>query len=347
MIDSFVEELDRLGATGVLGVVLEQYSVPEPATLDPAQSDALVELCLNHRIGAILLEAVVQQRVVLAESAVLRLREGVGFLLSTQLRVERGALAMIELLAAEGIEFRVLKGLATAYLDYPNPAFRGFGDVDLLVRPRDVPRMMRMLEASGRGHFYVIRGNDWRIQHAVTFVIDGIEVDLHHRLLHQAAGHRVAKLDLFADPEWFEIAGRRVAALPAWLRHLQASAQNQLSAPEGRKLTSDLDAKRLERRNGGRGGPQAHVTTTTEEKTRSGLISAASPVVVGQGQIVSRTFEELVVAGPRAWWRTIRSVLFPGREFRSTRDRSYLGHLRHLSGLIGRSMAEKVRRRGR
>ena len=37
-------------------------------------------------------------------------------------------------LNAAGIEFRVLKGCATAHLDYPDPSLRLTSDVDLLVR---------------------------------------------------------------------------------------------------------------------------------------------------------------------------------------------------------------------
>ena len=52
-------------------------------------------------------------------------------------RLERVALEVTADLAAAGIETRLLKGAATARLDYDDPSWRSFGDVDLLVRSDD------------------------------------------------------------------------------------------------------------------------------------------------------------------------------------------------------------------
>ena len=56
------------------------------------------------------------------------------------LRLERVALDVTADLAAAGIETRLLKGAATARLDYDDPSWRSFGDVDLLVRVRRLRR---------------------------------------------------------------------------------------------------------------------------------------------------------------------------------------------------------------
>ena len=50
-------------------------------------------------------------------------------------QLERVLLETVAELDALGAEFRVLKGTAVAHLDYPDPSWRGFGDIDLLVRP--------------------------------------------------------------------------------------------------------------------------------------------------------------------------------------------------------------------
>ncbi len=52
-------------------------------------------------------------------------------------------------LAAEQIQVIVLKGAALAEAVYGNPALRPMGDLDLLVRERDVPTALRALEALG------------------------------------------------------------------------------------------------------------------------------------------------------------------------------------------------------
>lgn len=57
--------------------------------------------------------------------------------------------AMIDRLAAAGIETMVMKGTALAYLHYPDPAMRRRGDTDLLIRPQDLARTRELLEHSG------------------------------------------------------------------------------------------------------------------------------------------------------------------------------------------------------
>ncbi len=57
--------------------------------------------------------------------------------------------AMIELLAAAGIETMVMKGTALAYLYYPDPAKRRRGDTDLLIHPHDLTQTRQHLEQAG------------------------------------------------------------------------------------------------------------------------------------------------------------------------------------------------------
>ncbi len=53
------------------------------------------------------------------------------------LQIERRLLRLAPRLAAAGVEFIVLKGPAVARSFYPDPSWRSFGDLDLLVRTRD------------------------------------------------------------------------------------------------------------------------------------------------------------------------------------------------------------------
>ena len=55
-------------------------------------------------------------------------------LLQQSLMAEADLVFVARLFQDAGIEFRVLKGCATAHLDYPDPALRLTSDVDLLVR---------------------------------------------------------------------------------------------------------------------------------------------------------------------------------------------------------------------
>ena len=57
-----------------------------------------------------------------------------------------GAAALLE---GAGIDHRVLKGTGVAHLDYPDPALRSFGDVDLLVRSSQFDDAVEVLVAVG------------------------------------------------------------------------------------------------------------------------------------------------------------------------------------------------------
>jgi hypothetical protein len=55
----------------------------------------------------------------------------------------------LALINAAGIDVLALKGLATATRFYPDPLIRAMGDVDLLVRPKDVGRLCDLLAGQG------------------------------------------------------------------------------------------------------------------------------------------------------------------------------------------------------
>lgn len=239
--------LARLGAEQLLAPLLPaiETSKPEaePNQLDTEASAALITLCQNNRLSPILGDAVHSGRIVLAEDSLPKLFTSIEHFLASQLRVEQQSMAVIDALMHASIDFRILKGLATGYLDYPNPAMRPIGDLDILIRPVDMPGALETVSGIESGSVQALPGGDWRVTHAVPFRLRGIEVDLHHRLLHQAAGHCAARYDLFADSDPYKIADRNVFGLPPWLRLLQAASQNVLGGY--RQLSSDLDVALL------------------------------------------------------------------------------------------------------
>src|SRR5947209_4394139 len=56
---------------------------------------------------------------------------------------------VMDLLAAAGIEILVIKGPVLAAQAYKDPAVRTFGDLDLLVRPRDIQTSTQVMIAAG------------------------------------------------------------------------------------------------------------------------------------------------------------------------------------------------------
>ncbi|HUC61867.1 MAG TPA: nucleotidyltransferase family protein [Alphaproteobacteria bacterium] len=154
----------------------ESLSVPAPAGLDAAAA-RLVELVSAP----------------LADFFLARAAERLGAPLVERDLVERGKLqarfaraAQLECLRAldaAGIETVCFKGFAHAYLLYPDPDLRTFGDLDLLVRPADLGRVIELLAARGFT-FRPETAQRWGFQAEGSFVPfasadDSCNLDLH------------------------------------------------------------------------------------------------------------------------------------------------------------------------
>jgi hypothetical protein len=139
--------------------------------------------------------------------------------------LERIALDVVEDLGDVGVATRLLKGPAVAHLDYPDPAWRSFGDVDLLVRSDDYDRAVAILVAGGsfRRSDEVRRGFDRRFGKGVCLIRpDGVQIDLHRTLASGPFGLTVDTEELFAANASFDLGGRRVEVLDEDLRFVHA-----------------------------------------------------------------------------------------------------------------------------
>ncbi len=338
------DQLAELGAELLLSGLLPPAGEPTshgPVRLDDAESEQLFDLCVQNRLGPLLGESIRAGRFELSQATMTKLPRALEHILASQLRVEAAGVQVLDALAVASIELRVLKGMATAHLDYPNPALRPFGDLDVLVRTEDMPAAIDALRRLRPDGIQALRGDDYRLQHALPFVIDDVEVDLHHRLLHQAAGHRAAHLGLFDGGEPYELWGRPVVALPAWLRLVQAAAQNVIGGYQ--QLSSDLDVARLSR----------EIPTAADRCHEVGLgwvflegVERAAknlgwhvPGFGGRpptwrdrwferaygedvGSVLGTTRLELAMAPPSAGLRLVKSAFFPGSAYLERRGRS-------------------------
>lgn len=133
------------------------------------------------------------------------------------LQLEQVLLRVVDLLAAAGIDIRVLKGPALARTIYRDPAMRTFVDVDVLVPSRDVERATAVLASAGhQRRLPELRpGFDARFAKSVTFVDpSGCEVDLHRSLVVGPFGLLIPTDQLFVPPATAEVARRRLPTLP-------------------------------------------------------------------------------------------------------------------------------------
>jgi Uncharacterised nucleotidyltransferase len=157
------------------------------------------------------------------------------------LGLEQTLLNLAEVFQEAGIEFVVLKGPALAHSLYPDPSWRPFIDIDLLVRTRDWRAACRVLE--GRGCTRRLPeprpGFDVRFGKAAVHVTpEGYEVDLHRTLVVGPYGLWMQPDELFDRTEKFVLAGRPLRRLDdtGLLLHACVHAALGQQAPFGQQL---------------------------------------------------------------------------------------------------------------
>lgn len=130
--------------------------------------------------------------------------------------LEMEHLHTVRALERAGLSCRVLKGQAWAHTFYPDPGWRGFGDVDLLVRGDDWYRVVEALQGAGARRILpeLRPGFDRRFGKDATLVArSGWEIDLHRTLVVGPYGLWVDEGDLFARPGSVAIGGATLATL--------------------------------------------------------------------------------------------------------------------------------------
>ncbi|WP_432478364.1 nucleotidyltransferase family protein [Nocardioides sp. GXQ0305] len=176
------------------------------------------------------------------------------------LALERLLLETVDALEGAGVSPRVLKGPVLAHVDYPEPAWRTFGDIDLLVRSDDFERAAVVLEQRGHRRRYPEPrpGFDSRYSKGTSFVTsDGLELDLHRSFTMGPLGVRLAVDELWCSSQSFRMAGHRLEALGVEERFVHACYHAALGDASPRlvplrdvaqlALTYPLDGERIHR----------------------------------------------------------------------------------------------------
>ncbi|MGH9056518.1 MAG: nucleotidyltransferase family protein, partial [Acidimicrobiales bacterium] len=139
--------------------------------------------------------------------------------------LERELLGTAAILDGAGVAYRTLKGPAWAHTVYPDPSWRGFGDVDLLLDGRDWYRAVEALEASGVRRLLpeVRPGFDRRFGKDATLLSgSGWELDLHRTLVAGPYGLWRDPAELFDAPSTARIGGVDVPVLGPEVSFLHA-----------------------------------------------------------------------------------------------------------------------------
>jgi hypothetical protein len=132
------------------------------------------------------------------------------------LDIEDAFLEAEEILAPLDAPLRVLKGVAEAHLDYPDPAWRTFEDVDVLVRGADLERVVDTLAAAGYPRELPQRRAGWDRRFGKDVTVFGprlVQLDLHRLFTVGPFGLRQRLDDLWRHSSPFAIGGRTVHAL--------------------------------------------------------------------------------------------------------------------------------------
>lgn len=178
-------DIDEL-AVRVAAWDLPGHPVDNEVQLGAGEFAALRTHCFGNNLGGLLVAAVEDGLIAIEADDQASLHEALGVRLISDLRVEAECVGVVEMLERHGIGSVVLKGLATAHLDYTNPSFRSTNDVDLLVRPPDLLGAVHCLERAGYRRDLPERrpGFDRRFAKDVTmYGPNGVEIDLHRTLV--------------------------------------------------------------------------------------------------------------------------------------------------------------------
>ena len=193
--------------------------------LAPAEWRQLLHGVSGERIEGLLGAAIAAGDLPVTDEQLDEARQAIRGRASVDLFLERELLLTAGHLDAAGVTYRVLKGPAWAHTVYPDPSWRGFGDVDLLIPAADWYRAIRTLEGSGarrqlpelRVDFDARFGKD-----ATLCSVRGWEIDLHRALVLGPYGLWVDHAELFAQSAAAIVGGRQLPVLDPDVAFLHA-----------------------------------------------------------------------------------------------------------------------------
>lgn len=186
-----------------------------------------------HRLTGIAVAALSAGVLELPAGATDELHESHRGAMAWTLTVERAALRVTSSLRAEGIESLVLKGPAFAHTFYPDPSWRPFGDLDLLVWSDDLAGAGTVLEGLGFARTLPEprAGFDRRFGTGAIYRSDGgTEIDLHRTLVTGPFGLWIRPEELFDATAELSLGGRGLRRLDDTTAFLHACVHAALGA---------------------------------------------------------------------------------------------------------------------
>lgn len=269
-----------------------------------------LDLAITDRVLPLLYQLVAAGEHELTVAQQLTVRAAQIDVMGAAVRFEHDLLDVHALLTDAGIDTVVLKGAATAHLDYATPSLRQFGDVDVLVAPEEFPDACAVLRAHGWSQAYVLPRHHERFTHAITFRQGRrAEVDLHQRIAHRALGRVIPPDALLSTAVDYEIAGRTLRALCPTHRLIHAAVHAASSRGPYRRLSSLADVLVLADAHAERAGDvfgeaerwrvRALVRASIEEAYGTAKLAVPNPWRSEASRARRSSFVDRVYLGPR------------------------------------------------
>lgn len=208
--------------------VLGEHTPLNRASLDAISDADWVEVhrsLVTERLSPLAAYAIEQGSLSASDSQRLEIFADHKSSMSLALVLERRLLEVYSKMTLAGIDARVLKGPAVAHLDYPDPSFRAFGDIDLLVPAGSFEAASQILSSAGARRRFpeVSKGFDSRFGKGACFAYsDGLQIDLHRTISAGPFGLSVDLDALFASVDEFEIRSLKVRTISRQHRFMHA-----------------------------------------------------------------------------------------------------------------------------
>ena len=201
---------------GALAIAIAGFSLPSRGArqgfdVPPETWPLLLRILEAEKLTGLAVAAADRGWLRLSESQAEELIERHRGFMVWALAIERTLLQVGGALDQRAIEFLVLKGPSLAHTVYPDPSWRPFGDLDLLVRTSDWRSALETLDELGfRRRLPEPRaGFDERFGKAAAHVAEsGLEVDLHRTLVLGPFGLWMSPEELFERTAQFRVGDR-------------------------------------------------------------------------------------------------------------------------------------------
>jgi hypothetical protein len=208
----------------------------EPVSVDPRRWRQLLAVLTSQRLTGLAMAGLRAGWLEISAAEAAELMERQALVMLRSLATERMLVDLAAELDRAGIRFTVLKGPAIAHTAYPDPSWRPFGDLDVLVRGQDWQRSRTIVERLGfvRDLPEPRPGFDVRFGKAATHTNpEGLQIDLHRTLAMGPFGLWIDSDELVSATARFELGGREVPRLddPSLFLHACVHASLGWSPP--------------------------------------------------------------------------------------------------------------------